>query len=302
MADTKKQEKKQEADTESLFDPGDSLEEKKLKLELKIEEMKLGISITRRPLIWYGILPATILLLVIITIFIIIFFGNNPYVFGWSIFAIIALGVIFGILVIYFLINDINKDGSTSGFAGIDRIKTIIDIKEEIDKRKTQLRIVEGLIAHKRPEMVKLWDDSSILIRQYQVGAKRNRRMYYTLQITIIFCSLLVTGLTSGLTGLVTIFRTPWITPAISFSVSFLTALITLFRFRERGHNLQQTADAIEFEISCARRGIFGYKKLPEDDAYTKLAEEVERLINEQRKRQQQLEQSSDTKHTPETS
>lgn len=33
---------------------------------------------------------------------------------------------------------------------------------------------------------------------------------------------------------------------------------------------------------------------------YTKLAEEVERLIDEQRKRQQQLEQSSDaSKHAP---
>ncbi len=77
--------------------------------------------------------------------------------------------------------------------------------------------------------------------------------------------------------------------------------MVTLFRFRETGHNLQLTADAVEYEISCATKGIYGYKDLSEKEVYTKLAEEVERLINEQRKRQQQLEQSSDTsKHAPE--
>jgi len=81
----------------------------------------------------------------------------------------------------------------------------------------------------------------------------------------------------------------------MSLMVSFLTALMTLFRFRERGYNLQQTADAAEFEISCATRGIFTYKNLSEKETSVKLAEEVERLFNEQRKRQQQLEQASDT-------
>jgi hypothetical protein len=72
--------------------------------------------------------------------------------------------------------------------------------------------------------------------------------------------------------------------------------MITLFRFRERGHNQQLTADAIQYEVACALKGIYGYKNLAEKEAYTKLAEEVERLINEQRKRQQQLEQSSEVK------
>lgn len=80
--------------------------------------------------------------------------------------------------------------------------------------------------------------------------------------------------------------------------VSFLTALITLFRPRERGYSLQQTADAIQFEIDCANRRIYGYKGLSSPDAYVKLAEEAEKLRNEQRKRQQQLEQASDTRQT----
>ncbi|MDQ2906981.1 MAG: DUF4231 domain-containing protein [Chloroflexota bacterium] len=163
-----------------------------------------------------------------------------------------------------------------------------------------QLRLLEDIQAARRPHRDKFAEDISQKVQQYTRGANYNRRSYYLLQIVIIFCSLLVTGLTSGLTGLVSILGKPWITPAISFAVSFLTAMVTLFRFRERGHNLQLTADAIQYEISCATKGIFGYKHLSAEDAYIKLAEEVERLINEQRKRQQQLEQASDTKQTSE--
>jgi hypothetical protein len=88
--------------------------------------------------------------------------------------------------------------------------------------------------------------------------------------------------------------------PILSFSVSFLTAVITLFRPRERSYNLQQTADAIQFEIDCSNRRIFGYKGLTSQEAYIKLAEEVEKLRNEQRKRQQQLEQASEVKQASE--
>jgi hypothetical protein len=93
----------------------------------------------------------------------------------------------------------------------------------------------------------------------------------------IIACSLFVGGLTSGLTNLISIFGNHWIAPAFSFTVSFLTAMVTLFRPRERGYNLQQTADAIQFEIDCANRRIYGYKDMNDREAYTKLAEEVEK-------------------------
>lgn len=175
-----------------------------------------------------------------------------------------------------------------------------MSLKEGIEKLQIDLRILNEDIAAHRPFPEKYREELSQAIKQYQHRANHNRWHYYILQMVIIFCSLLVTGLTSGLTSLVAFFRIPWITPAFSFAVSFLTAMITLFRFRERGYNLQQTADAIEFESSCYKKSIFGYKNLPEKEADTKFAEEVERLIHEQRKRQQQLEQASETKHTTE--
>jgi hypothetical protein len=71
-------------------------------------------------------------------------------------------------------------------------------------------------------------------------------------------------------------------------------------RCASRGYNLQQTADAIEYEISCANKRIYGYEGLDERQVFTKLAQEVEKMRNEQQKRQQQLEQASETKHTTE--
>ena len=109
---------------------------------------------------------------------------------------------------------------------------------------------------------------------------------------------LLFTQLSRWHPNLVSIFGNPWIVPAFSFTVSFLTAMVTLFRPREKGYNLQQTADAIEYEISCANKRIYGYEGLDDRQVYSKLAREVEKMRNEQKKRQQQLEQSSETKHT----
>lgn len=148
-------------------------------------------------------------------------------------------------------------------------------------------------------EQTELYKDNLLQsIQEYQSKGNWNRWFYFSLQMVIIACSLFVGGLTSGLSNSISIFGSHWLAPILSFTVSFLTALITLFRPRERGYSLQQTADAIQFEIDCANRRIYGYKGLSSPDAYIKLAEEAEKLRNEQRKRQQQLEQASDTRQT----
>ena len=62
--------------------------------------------------------------------------------------------------------------------------------------------------------------------------------------------------------------------------------------------NLRQTADAIEHEYNAAELGIRRYKALGYDEALTLLAEEVECLREEQRKREQQLEQPPEPRST----
>lgn len=295
----------QEDTQDSIQENDGSLEDKQLRTELDLEERKYQYKIQLRRLTWYATMTSAILVIAIIAIISIGIFGaDKSYIGGWSIFVCVVCVILLLILIIYFFWDTESYTGEYQyGFKAIKRIKDLIYIKEQIEELEMELKIYEKYKAARRAQTEKYKDEIFPTIHQYQLRANHNRRLYYLFQMVIIFCSLLVTGLTSGLTGLITVFNQPWITPAISFSVSFLTAMITLFRFRERGHNLQQTADAIEFEISCATRGIFGYKDLSEKDAYVKLAEEVERFLNEQRKRQQQLEQASDTsKHGTEGS
>jgi hypothetical protein len=227
-------------------------------------------------------------------------FGQNAFIGGWATFFLVASIIILLGMMLYFVLHLSDASG-TFGFNGFKRLKDLMALKEETDALEMQVQVMKNhqtllLSIHEQLELYK--DEIFQVTNKYTKRANRNRNVYYILQILIIFASLLVTGLTSGLTNLVYIFHLPWITPFISFMVSFLTAIVTLFRPKERGYNLQQTADAIEYEIACANRRIYGYKGLDIGQVYTKLAEEIERLKNEQRKRQQQLEQASEIKHS----
>ena len=289
-------------DTEQSIDLNEldnKKEEMRLELILELEEKKFHHKLARRPVALYWTLLLTNLAIIILALTVIDIVGGNSYIGGWSTFIAVIFGIAFIGFTVYFFL-DYEEYRERHGFRFIYRMKQLLSLKEEIEQSQIQLRILDELITSRRPSSKKYQEGLSFVIKQYQKRANYNRRLYYSMQIIIIFCSLLVTGLTSGLNNLIRIFGNPWVTPAISFAVSFLTAMVTLFRFRERGHNLQQTADAIEYEISCYEKGIFGYKNLADKEAFTKFAEEIERLRNEQRKRQQQLEQSSDTKHVPE--
>ncbi|MFE5402107.1 SLATT domain-containing protein [Streptomyces sp. NPDC056580] len=73
--------------------------------------------------------------------------------------------------------------------------------------------------------------------------------------------------------------------------VSFNTAVTGYFKFRERAFNLQQTADAIEQHVTAYDLAITPYNQRDETANLERLAETVESLRVEQRKREQQLEQ-----------
>ncbi len=73
--------------------------------------------------------------------------------------------------------------------------------------------------------------------------------------------------------------------------VSLTTAVTGYFKYRERAFNLQQTSDAIEQHVTAFDLAIAPYNQKDEAVNLEKLAENVEALRVEQRKRQQQLEQ-----------
>lgn len=186
----------------------------------------------------------------------------------------------------------------TEGFA---RISELGSLKSDLLDSQNALRIFDEIQAQKRSPLEIYKNDLLTTIFQYQRRANRNRSIHNSAQTLIILFSLFVSGLTSGLTGLIGLAHIPWIAPALSLIVSFLTSMVGFFKFRERSFNLQQTADAIKLELNAATLGIFTYRKsnlISPEETLLDLAERVEKLIDEQNKRQQQLEQPSEN-HAP---
>lgn len=294
-------------DITAMADTSQNKKEAYFNLQMELEGKKYEYRLARRPLIWFRNIVISDSLIILIAVIIQGIAGGDAYITGWC-QTILWLAVIFiGILavhffnVLYYLSLIVDEDRDKFGFRGIERIQQLISLKAEIERLETALKVWRtyqtSLLSIE--EQLALYKDELLQATQkYQRQAKHNRNMYFAMQMIIIACSLFVGSLTSGLTGLISILNNHWIAPALSFIVSFLTAMVTLFKPREKGYNLQQTADAVEYEISCSGRRIFGYEGLNDRQTYTKLAQEVEKLRNEQRKRQQQLEQSSEMKQT----
>ncbi len=129
------------------------------------------------------------------------------------------------------------------------------------------------------------------LIDSYRRRADRFRNWYICTQIVIIILSATVTSLAGG--WLDRYIALPWTVPVLSGVVSILTSVTLFFRFREKGANLQQTADEMDLEYTACSLGIGDYKGMDEREALTLLIERAEALRKEQQQRQQQLEQSS---------
>ena len=122
----------------------------------------------------------------------------------------------------------------------------------------------------------------------------RDKANFY--QILIIVCSVLTTSVSSAVgIGLNNVLR--WIAPIFSIMVTISAGFTAYFKFREKSFNLQQTADAIEQEYVAVGLGIGYYKGKQPQEALQLFAERVELLKDEQKKRQQQLEQPPEIKH-----
>ncbi|MBD0734269.1 hypothetical protein BGM09_15475 [Streptomyces sp. CBMA29] len=83
----------------------------------------------------------------------------------------------------------------------------------------------------------------------------------------------------------------------LGFSVTLASAFTGYYKYRERSYFLRQTADAIEEELNAVTLGIGEYSQYgesQEDEALAKFTQRVEALRNEQRRREQQLDQPAD--------
>ncbi|MFC9082712.1 DUF4231 domain-containing protein [Streptomyces sp. NPDC057062] len=133
-------------------------------------------------------------------------------------------------------------------------------------------------------------DSVPALRDDYRRGAKRYRNRHNRFQITVIVGSILTSVATtaSAEQGVWS-----WIAVGLSALVSVSAGIISYFKFRERSMNLQQTADSIELELQAFTLKINNYSpaRLSLEEAPSRFAETIERIKDEQRKKELQLEQ-----------
>lgn len=115
--------------------------------------------------------------------------------------------------------------------------------------------------------------------------------MHNSFQLVIITGSIVVSTLTAMNEGS---------NAALSIVTSCLSALVGVsagvtgyFKFRERGTTSQSTADDIEKNYNASGFQLGDYAELDEDRRLIRYAGTVEKIKEEQRKREIQLEQSA---------
>ncbi|SNQ50289.1 conserved membrane hypothetical protein [Frankia canadensis] len=134
-------------------------------------------------------------------------------------------------------------------------------------------------------------------VSRYSRAAARNRRVHNTFQGIIIVGSIAVTSLTSAGSA---IGGSRWLGAGLAAAVSISAGFTGYFKYRERSFNQQQTADAIAKESKAVELGIGDYGG-KEEDALRQFALKVEELKEEQRKKELQLEQTSNPRDASQT-
>ncbi|MFJ5839818.1 DUF4231 domain-containing protein [Streptomyces shenzhenensis] len=143
-------------------------------------------------------------------------------------------------------------------------------------------------------------EDTAQVIDRYLRESRRYRRVHNSLQSLIMIGSTAVTTIAA-------LNPADWNWQSLSvvgigFSVTLASAFTGYYKYRERSYFLRQTADAIEEELNAVMLGIGEYRQFTdteEGEALAKFTQRVESLRNEQRRREQQLDQPADQAAPP---
>ncbi len=128
-------------------------------------------------------------------------------------------------------------------------------------------------------------------IDEYRDRALRYRRVHNRFQNIIIIGSLVTTGIATAALKFAVV---EWAAIVVSFAVGLSAGMTGYYKFRERSMNLQQAADDLEQEHKAVELGIRAYRKVDVAQRLVEFAERAEGIKDEQRKREQQLEQPPD--------
>ncbi|MFI0860375.1 DUF4231 domain-containing protein [Streptomyces smyrnaeus] len=156
------------------------------------------------------------------------------------------------------------------------------------------------LNAHERPSLTerrRLYrEDVAGIAEQYQADSRKYRRVHNSLQSLIMIGSVGTTTIAAFDIGKQLTWQSVSLT-AISSAIALAAAFAGYYKYRERSYFLQRTADDIEKEATAVTLGIGPYGDLEHDqeqEALKLLTQRVEDLRNEQRPRQQQLDQPAE--------
>jgi hypothetical protein len=163
------------------------------------------------------------------------------------------------------------------------------DRKKHIEQKKQE----EQDRLNKRPPLEKFRDDIPDILQTYREESKKYRNTHNIFQWILIIGPILATGATSALLA-GNNFK--WAAATISICVSIAASATGYYKFREKSFYLQQTADAIEQEYTDAQLKIGAYEDQEPEKIMVILAKHVQQLKNEQKKREQQLDQPPETK------
>ncbi|MGI5451519.1 DUF4231 domain-containing protein [Streptomyces sp. CA-243310] len=173
--------------------------------------------------------------------------------------------------------------GTTMDVKSVDQLRMELELAEEA-------RVLHA-VENARPAQVRQFAYKEVLPQEIaRLGAesRRYRRWHNWLQMALILCS-------AGITAASAVYDPPQpgkgIIIALGASVTIITAVSGFFKFRERGFNLQQTADEIEQHLTALNLSIAPYNQANEADNLRQFTSAVEALRTEQRKREQQLDQ-----------
>jgi Protein of unknown function (DUF4231) len=168
-------------------------------------------------------------------------------------------------------------------------LPTKVAIEVLLEDLRDQVRWIEASRSMADSVSQRLYkSDIPSFIKQFKLDGDKYRKRHNRLQSIVIIGSLSTTTIAS-LGSAVPAGR--WLTVGFSFSVGLAAGFMGYFKFRERSFYLQQTADAIEAEDNAMTLGIGDYLRLAQSEALAKLVDRIEYLRNEQRRRQQQLDQ-----------
>ncbi|MER7719007.1 DUF4231 domain-containing protein [Streptomyces flaveolus] len=199
----------------------------------------------------------------------------------------LAGGMVLALLCVVFVVGRRMNVGNSEGEG--DSPKSVAALQLEIDLLEER-RVLEASAAVRsaRDRQYSYRETIPQEIERLRRETRRYRRVHNFFQ-----WSLFVASVTMSVTA--AIYDPPQpgkvILIGLGAFVSFTTAVTGYFKYRERAFNLQQTADAIEQHVTAFDLAIAPYNQADETINLERLAENVETLRVEQRKREQQLEQ-----------